>query len=346
MRHDEMNITKLLPVLVLSLIGMSQEARAGDEVNVKSFNDQGIMMYGDISQGAKPFAKDPSVKKFKGKYFLYYSVPTHDGMHGWRIGIATSKDLLTWKKVGMMEPEQPVESKGFCAPGAVVIGDKIHLFYQSYGNKEKDAICHAWSTDGIHFTRDPSNPVFRPHGKWTCGRAIDAEAVPFGDRLMLYFASRDPAYKTQLVGVAAAPLNSDFSRSSWKQLADYSILKPQLPWEKMCLEAPTVLQHDGRLFMFYAGAYNNEPQQIGCAVSHDGVHWKRLSKDPFLVNGKPGTWNSSESGHPGLFEDTDGQTYLFYQGNNDKGKSWYLSKVKLGWNKKGLPFIESGPSAK
>ena len=341
-----MNMTKFFPLLALLLIGMTHGVRAGDEVNVKSFNDQGIMMYGDISQGAKPFAKDPSVKKFKGKYFLYYSVPTHDGMQGWTIGIATSKDLLTWKKVGMMKPVQPVESKGFCAPGAVVIGDKIHLFYQSYGNKEKDAICHAWSTDGIHFTRDPSNPVFRPHGKWTCGRAIDAEAIPFGDRLMLYFASRDPAYKTQLVGVAAAPLNSDFSRSTWKQLADYSILKPRLPWEKMCLEAPTILQHDGRLFMFYAGAYNNEPQQIGCAVSRDGIHWKRLSREPFMANGKPGTWNSSESGHPGLFEDTDGQTYLFYQGNNDKGKSWYLSKVRLGWNKKGLPFIESEPSSK
>ena len=49
-------------------------------------------------------------------------------------------------------------------------------------------------------------------------------------------------------------------------------------------------------------------------------------------NGAPGEWNSSESGHPGLFEDDDGQLYLFYQGNKDRGRTWFLSWVKLGWD--------------
>lgn len=90
--------------------------------------------------------------------------------------------------------------------------------------------------------------------------------------------------------------------------------------------------------MFYAGGYNNEPQQIGCALSTDAVTWTRLFYEPFLPNGKNGEWNSSESGHPYAFTDDDGKTYLFYQGNNDKGKTWYLSKVTIGW-KNGLPFI-------
>lgn len=75
-----------------------------------------------------------------------------------------------------------------------------------------------------------------------------------------------------------------------------------------------------KLYMFYAGAYNNAPQQIGVAESEDGIVWKRLSEEPFLRNGKPGEWNSSESGHPHIFTDSDGRTYLFYQGNNDNGK--------------------------
>ena len=62
--------------------------------------------------------------------------------------------------------------------------------------------------------------------------------------------------------------------------------------------------------MFYAGAYNNAPQQIGVAVSEDGLNWKRLSEEPFLRNGKPGEWNSSESGHPHLFTDLE-RTDLF-----------------------------------
>jgi beta-1,2-mannobiose phosphorylase / 1,2-beta-oligomannan phosphorylase len=244
-------------VLTAVLFAFSQLGIAhgydGDSVNLKSFTDRGVMMFGDTSRGGKPFAKDPSVKKFKGCYFLYYSIPPHVGMKGWSIGIATSKDLVTWKKVGVLKAEQPVESKGFCAPGAEVIGDKIHLFYQTYGNNQKDAICHAWSSDGINFTRDQSNPVFHPVGAWTCGRAIDAEAIPFGDHLLLFFASRDPSYKIQFIGVAAAPLNSDFSRSNWRELSNDPILRPTLSWERNCIEAPTVILRNEKLFMFYAG---------------------------------------------------------------------------------------------
>ena len=46
---------------------------------------------------------------------------------------------------------------------------------------------------------------------------------------------------------------------------------------------------------------------------------------------KPGEWNASESGHPGVFVDTDGRTHLFFQGNRDKGKTWYLSRVEIAW---------------
>lgn len=33
------------------------------------------------------------------------------------------------------------------------------------------------------------------------------------------------------------------------------------------------IRRDGKLYMFYAGGYNNEPQQVGVAVSTDGVTW-------------------------------------------------------------------------
>ena len=90
--------------------------------------------------------------------------------------------------------------------------------------------------------------------------------------------------------------------------------------------------------MFYAGAYNNAPQQIGIAVSEDAVNWKRLTNKPFFANGSPGEWNSSESGHPHIFKDKEGRTYLFYQGNNDNGKTWFISKIKVRWNKSG-PYL-------
>lgn len=294
-----------------------------------------LMYYTDTLQ----VAKDPVVVNFGGRYLMYYSKRSFkdlkDGMQGWNIGIAESKDLYHWSKVAEIHPHADYEQKGLCAPGAVVKDGKVHLFYQTYGNGPKDAICHAWSADGVHFERDAANPVFSPRGDWTNGRAIDADVYFYNNKWFLYFATRDKAGKIQKQGVATS--SGDFSK--WQQASDKSILEPQLAWEGECIEAASIIKRNNRLYMFYAGSYNNMPQQIGVAESKDGIHWKRLSDKPFLVNGAPGTWNSSESGHPGIFEDTDGKTYLFYQGNDDKGKTWYLSNVKIGWTKEG-PFVK------
>lgn len=292
------------------------------------------MCFADTSRG-RPFAKDPAVVRFGERYLLYYSVPPfNDGRagDGWAIGIAASPDLDQWEKVGEILPAHPAEANGLCAPGAIVLGGQVHLFYQTYGNGPKDAICHAVSADGLTFQRNPTNPIFRPTGAWNCGRAIDADVIPFGDRLLLYYATRDPDFRVQMVGVAAAPLAGDFGRESWTQLGDGPLLQPELAWEQECIEAPALCLREGRLVMFYAGAYNNKPQQVGVAVSRDGVAWERLSDTPFLSNGQPGAWNSSESGHPFLFSDPNGRTHLFFQGNGDQGKSWYLSRREIFWD--------------
>ncbi len=292
-----------------------------------------IMMYADLSSG-RPFSKDPAVVRFNDRYYLYYSMRAENG---WAIGIAQSEDMLVWKKIGELLPQEEYESKGMCAPGALVKDGKIHLFYQRYGYGAQDAICHAYSEDGLHFTRNPTNPIFHPTGDWNNGRAIDADVIEHKGKLLLYFATRDPSGKVQKIGVASAPYDSDYSRSFWTQECTEPILEPELPWEKNCIEASALCKHEGKLYMFYAGAYNNEPQQIGCAVSEDGIQWKRLFDEPFLPCGKEGEWNSSESGHPYAFQE-DGKTYLFYQGNSDNGKTWFLSKVEIAWNK-GLPIL-------
>jgi predicted GH43/DUF377 family glycosyl hydrolase len=293
------------------------------------------MYYADESYG-RPFAKDPDVEWFQGRYLLYYSMRREGGF---AVGIAESHDLTNWRKVGEVLPGADYENKGLAAPAALVRSGKLHLFYQSYGNGPRDAICHAVSTDGIHFTRNPTNPIFRPTGPWNCGRAIDAEVIETDGQLLLYCATRDPGMKVQKVLVAAAPANSAYDRTDWKQICDAAILEPELPWEKRCIEAPALCKRGDRLYMFYAGGYNNEPQQIGCAMSEDGISWQRLSQRPLLPNGAPGEWNASESGHPGVFTDRDGSMYLFFQGNRDDGASWHISKMRIAWDDADLPYL-------
>lgn len=304
---------------------------------------RGAMMYGDVTRVGVPYSKDPHVVKFNGRYLMYHSLPplNWDKNSGWIIGVAESHDLVNWTKVGEVTPlaGEEYEKKGMCAPGALVKDGKVHLFYQTYGNGEKDAICHAVSEDGVNFKRNPTNPIFHPTGDWTCGRAIDAEVCEFKGQYFLYFATRDKDFKIQMLGVAVAPGNTDFSRGDWKQATDEPILYPELPWEGECIEGASIAQKGDKLFMFYAGAYNNKPQQVGIAESTDGIKWTRLSDKPFLANGKPGEWNSSESGHPHIFTDTDKRTYLFYQGNNDMGKTWLLTQLEVLWPN-GIPSLK------
>jgi predicted GH43/DUF377 family glycosyl hydrolase len=302
------------------------------------------MFFGDTTRIGVPFAKDPHVIKVGGRYLMYYSIPAYkdeaNPIKGWGIGIAESKNLSDWKKIGEITPVGDYEKKGMAAPSAMVHKGMVHLFYQTYGNWTNDALCHAWSADGIHFTRNETNPIFKPNGTWNAGRAIDAEIVKFKDKFLLYYATRDPEMKVQMIGVASAPISTNFNREDWTNLSvDGPLLKPQYPWEETCIEGASVVEMDGTLFMFYAGAYNNRPQQIGVAKSSDGLAWERLSNKPFLENGEPGTWNACESGHPHLFKDDNGKTYLFYQGNNDFGKTWYISNLRVNW-RKGIPFIK------
>lgn len=302
---------------------------------------QNQLMFGDTTRLGKPFSKDPHVIHFQGRYIMYYSIPPKPqqaDMVGWAIGIAQSKNLNDWTRIGEIGPAETYESKGLCAPCAIVRNDTVHLFYQTYGNREKDAICHAWSTDGIHFVRNKTNPVFSPTGAWNCGRAIDAEVYAFNGQYLRYFATRTPDYKTQIIGVAKTTLQSDFSKQSWTQAVDAPVLKPEFPWEGECTEGASIVSMNGYLYMFYAGAYNNQPQQVGVARSKDGITWEKLSNKPFLPNGDRGSWNYCESGHPHIFKDTTGKTVLFYQGNNDFGKSWLISSIPVLW-KNNFPVI-------
>ena len=279
--------------------------------------------------GERNFAKDPAVINLDGTYFLYFSAYDNSDRKKLRIGIAQSSDMESWNFITLLPIEGECEKNGVGAPAAFLKNGTVHLFYQTYGNGKKDAICHAFSKDGINFERDSTNPIFSPSTDWCCGRAIDADVVEFNDKLFLYFATRDSEFIKQMVGVAYCDINSDYSKQTWTQGKNSPCVAPELSWEKNCIEAPATVVDDGKIYMFYGGAYNCEPQQIGVAVSDNGIDFVRLSDEPFMKNGNKGEWNESESGHPYVFKDIDSKVYLFFQGSPDKGENWYLSKFQI-----------------
>lgn len=314
------------------------------------------MFFSDPASVEHGRTKDPSVVHFQGSYWIYYTIWLAPSVTG--IGIAKSDNLADWSPVAVLPLEGKLEEEGIAAPGAVVLGDTVHLFYQTYSMRDFNgaAILHAWSRDGIHFTRDASNPVVAPRDEngapypWCSGRAIDAEAFVHDDQLLLYYATRDPSGRVQMLGASSAPLSGsgDYSRACWTTRTPAGpLLRPgqsaaldpgglDLAWEGDCIEAPALITHRNHVYLFYGGNYNLGPQQIGVAVSRDGINfWRLNSGQPILHNGLPGTWNHGESGHPCVFRSPDGTTRLFFQGCNpllNPPLDWHLSSVEISWH--------------
>lgn len=288
------------------------------------------------------FAKDPAVAEFAGRWFLYHS--TWDEKRRLGVGIAVSDDGENFEYLGNLPLTLECEKNGVGAPAAIVWNGKLHLFYQTYGNGKLDSICHAVSDDGVNFEKVGTSPVFAPREpfcempEWSCGRAIDADVCVHDGKLILYFATRDRDFKRQIVGAACAELTPNLD-GEFGFFPDI-VLEPTLDWERDCIEAPAALGIDGKVFLFYAGSYNCAPQQIGCAVSDDGLHFERLFVEkPLLECGKPGDWNSSESGHPYIYRANDGRIWLYYQGSPDNGKNWYISRREVVFEC-GMPVVK------
>jgi len=85
---------------------------------------------------------------------MYYPIPVYkdqsNPIKDWGVGIAESRDLYNWKKIGGVTPDGEHEKKGLATTCSVIIINKVDLFYQTYGNGTRDAICHAVAIDEIH----------------------------------------------------------------------------------------------------------------------------------------------------------------------------------------------------
>ena len=308
------------------------------------------MLYGDSLRTGIPFSKDPTVIRLGKTYYIYYSIPAYSPSRrpgepeyledGWNAAIATSPDLIHWTRLGDLDLR---DTKGQHIWGAVApcvkrFGGKIHMFYQRIwpDAHNNNNIWYATSEDGITFTNCFDEPILVPDTPWSIDRSIDAEVYRVKDKLILLFATRDKSATVQMLGMAEAPYRSDYGPDKWTLLSvDGPLLKPEYDWEQHCIEAPTVIKYKGLWYMFYAGAYNHELQQIGLAVSDDGYHYTRVEGEGLVFPiGEEGAWNHGESGHPGVFRDRGGKMYLFYQGKASPKSNYMLSVCRLGFSRR------------
>lgn len=137
----------------------------------------------------KGWMNDPNGLCFyKGKYHIFFQHYPHENraihMH-W--GHAVSDDLIKFDELDIaLVPDKDYENSGGCFSGSAIEKDGIlYLFYTSVSHELKQTQSVAYSTDGIHFTKHPDNPIIRTSPLGDNADFRDPKVFLFGGRYYL-----------------------------------------------------------------------------------------------------------------------------------------------------------------
>jgi beta-xylosidase len=149
--------------------------------------------------------------------------------------------------------------------------------------------------------RPAGNPVFQ-------GWYADPEGIVFGDRYWIYPTYSAPYDKQVFFDAFSSP---DLVRwTKHERILDTNAVT----WLRRALWAPSIIEREGRYFLFFSGndiQNNQQPGGIGVAVAErpEGPFRDHLGK-PLIDR----FHNGAQPIDPFVFRDGDGRHYLFYGG--------------------------------
>lgn len=109
-----------------------------------------------------------SVIKKDGLYYMFYNYSNYSDNRA--ICVATSYNGIQWTKYEnnpIIVPTQPWEGSSVYAPTVILEDNQFKMIYMNY---EGTGFGMATSTDGFHWTKSSSQPIFKPentYNKWT-----------------------------------------------------------------------------------------------------------------------------------------------------------------------------------
>ncbi|MHB9037954.1 MAG: glycoside hydrolase family 130 protein [Armatimonadota bacterium] len=271
----------------------------------------------------------PQVIEEDGMYRMYYT--GRDRQMEWRIGTATSEDLLNWTK----HPE-PVLSSGsdwdkqIDFPWPVKVNDRYYIYYEAkrilgtpypddpiYGRWAGMTLLHMYSRstglavsdDGIHFVKHP-RPVLTAdlQGTWDHNGICASRVFPYRDEYVMFYAGSDT--KRARTGLA-------FSKDliNWTRYDKNPILSTGDigEWDSLTVLFGSVLKLEDGYIAAYEGE-SGEYMQIGLAYSSDLFNWTKFDGNPIIRTEKPYREHGTFVCAPHLVMKS-GELYLLYTHN-------------------------------
>ncbi|NWF91873.1 MAG: family 43 glycosylhydrolase [Syntrophaceae bacterium] len=125
--------------------------------------------------------EDPRIVKLDGVYYLTY-VGNSQRYHVSNICIATSKDLLNWRKLGSVLPPRPKGWNSGQLKAGVIVPEKIDGKYVMYFMGEErpwtSAIGIACSEDLLHWIEPLEGPILSPRPGYFDSQGIEPGPTP------------------------------------------------------------------------------------------------------------------------------------------------------------------------
>jgi beta-xylosidase len=202
---------------------------------------------------------DPALLEADG---VFYAFATNSGRTN--IPTATSTDLVSWSALPDAMPQlapwvAPVRSMVW-APEVIKVGDDYRMYYTAHDqatSRQCIGVASSSTPEGPYFD-SATEPLICPPGYQ---RAIDASPYFDGKRLTLYFSG---VIGNQPNGIYAQALSSDGLAAAGTPTL---LFKVDATWEGSIAEAPTMLKHSGKLYLFYSGNdYRNQTYAVGYAT--------------------------------------------------------------------------------
>jgi predicted GH43/DUF377 family glycosyl hydrolase len=185
--------------------------------------------------------------------------------------------------------------------------------------RPKKAIAVSDSTDGIHWSEPRIVLPPDPQSDWELEVNRPVVVRRDDDYHMWYTGqtfSKQPAKNGYQDGHSAIGYATSKDGITWSNRT--KVIAPDLTWEGVALMSPHVLwdvrQNQWRIW--YSGGEQYEPNAIGHATSHDGIHWIKDSNNPIFRADPQHEWEKERVAGCQVIQES-GWYYIFYIGYRD-----------------------------
>lgn len=269
---------------------------------------------------------DPGVIRVGATWYAYGT----NGA-GTNVPVLTSPDLVTWSPAGDALPELG----GWAQPGHTwapevvqVTGDRFALYYTARSaatGRQCVGVALATRPEGP-FTDSSPEPLICQADE---GGSIDASPFRDADGALYLYWKNDGNAIGQATHLYGQRLSPDGLRLTGERVR---LLSNGAAWHGAVVEAPQMVRHDGRYYLFYsANAFDSDAYAVGYATCDTPLGPCRdAPENPILA----GSERAAGPGHSYLVTTPAGQTWLLYHawppdavGSVEPGRTLWLDRV-------------------